>query len=229
MKDRKIPTLEEYLNEDFFNPFDEEDKKKAEKKPKKMVDNGGRLIKSGEHFNIGRIEFVKRPAGGYTVKAKTQFARGETVEVSPVIILPEAAKTVQRLKDIIFEINKEKGHWGLVLGYGSLYKHSQNPNVEYAYNKKTRRMHFITKRPVNVGEELTIDYGKNYWEDRTEFNTMANIDVEEELKKLDIEESEVQPNVRDIQGTQSMKTISDPKNRNNPVYSGRAIRGAGQS
>lgn len=235
-----IPTLEEYkkINEDFFNPFDEEDDKPKE--PKHISDKGGLLSLKKETFNLARVEYTKRPGGEYTVKAKTHFARGEIVEICPVIILGEEAKTIDQLKDIIFEIDRDKNEWALVLGYGSLYRHADKPNLDYAYNKLTKQMYFITRRTVKHGEEMTINYGQDYWMERMTFNTMADVEkansennqgmpITAKVVTKDIEESEVQPNKADIKNTEDIRKLSSPNNPHNPVRSGVAIVGTGQS
>jgi hypothetical protein len=230
----KIPTLEEYkkMNEDFFNPFDEKDLDK-EVKPKHISDRSGPLIPRKETFNLARIEYSKRPNGEYTIIAKTQFAKGEIVEMCPTIILKEDAKVVEKLKDIIFEIDKDKGEWALVFGYGSLYHHADQPNVDYAYNRLTRQMYFITRKPVKLGEELTINYGKNYWQERISINTIADLEEKPKMSgkvvTKDKNESMVQPNSEDLKNTDNIRTLSSPRNPANPVISGVAIVGQGQS
>jgi hypothetical protein len=235
----KIITLEEYkkMNEDFYNPFDEDDDKI--KKPKKISDKSNPLQLRKESFNLSRVEWSKRPNGEYTVLSKTQFAKGEIIEICPTIILGEGALTVDRLKDLVFEIDKDKKEWALVLGYGSLYRHSKKPNVDYAFNKITKQMYFITKTFVKQNEELTINYGSDYWMERTAFNTMATPERTDKnqgmpifgkiITKKDIDESEIQPNSEDIKNTNNIKNISSPKNKNNPVISGIPIIGSGQS
>lgn len=236
MKINKIPTLEEYsqLNEDFFNPFDEDGQFK-ETKPKHIADKGGSLALRKETFNLARVEFAKRPGGEYTVISKTQFANGEVVEICPVIILKEEAKTIDRLKDVIFEIDKDNNEWALALGYGSLYKHADKPNLDYAFNKLTKQMYFITKRPIKQNEELTINYGSNYWMERMTFNTMADLEktstqnqgmpiISAKVITKDNNESIIQP----ADNTQS-QSINAPNNPNNPIRSGIAIIGSGQS
>ncbi|MFW6311002.1 MAG: SET domain-containing protein-lysine N-methyltransferase [Nanoarchaeota archaeon] len=234
MGDKIIP-FDEYLklHEDFYNPFDKDDDTEKEKKPSKIKDNGGLLSVRKESYNPSRIEWSKRPGGEYTVKSKTHFARGEIIEICPVKILDEIAKTINGLKDIIFEINKKENLWGLVLGYGSLYKHSEEPTCDFAYNKSTRQMYFIARRPIKVGEELTINYGKEYWQERMDFNMMGDeerTDQNQGMPRVSKEtsESEVQPNAADIQNTQSIKGLSSPKNPHNPVRTGIAIKGMGQ-
>ena len=229
-----ILSLEKYkeLNEDFYNPFDEADES-AKKEPTTIKDSGGSFEKKKESFNLSRVEWSKRPGGGYTVIAKTQFARGEVIEICPLIILGEEAKTIERLKDIIFEIDTKKGEWGLVLGYGSLYSHSDKPNIEFAYNKRQKHMFFIAKRPIQLREELTIDYGKQYWQERSNLNLMATIPnvsnvKDETILKPELEESEIQPGMVDQTTVNTAKSFAKPNDKSNPVVSGVAIIGLGQ-
>ena len=160
------------LDEDFYNPYDEEERAKAtkRKKPEHISDKGGLLKPRREIFNINRVVYSKRPNGEFTILSKTQFAKGEIIEICPIIFVGYEAKAIDRIKDFIFEIEKtgkNGGLWGLVLGYGSLYKHSEEPNVEYAYNRANRQMYFKAARVIQAHEELTINYGKDYWEERS--------------------------------------------------------------
>jgi len=166
------------LEEDFYNPYI--DDVAGDPKPKKtehISDKGGLLKPRREIFNINRVVYSKRPNGEFTIMSKTQFAKGEIIEISPIIFVGYEAKAIDRLKDFIFEIEKEGSKngamYGLVLGYGSLYKHSEKPNVEYAYNRANRQMYFMAARTIQAHEELTINYGKDYWEERAAFSTIA--------------------------------------------------------
>ena len=229
------------INEDFYNPFGDDESAKESKKPKQISDKGGSLLLRKETFNLSRVEFSKRPGGEYTVIAKTQFAKGDIVEICPVIILKEEAKTIDKLKDIIFEIDRESNEWALVLGYGSLYRHNEKANLDYAYNKLTKQMYFITKRPIKLAEELTLNYGQDYWMERMTFNTMDDIERTDKNQGMpiisgkvvtkdekDIDESEIEPNSADIKNQSTIKNISSPNNPANPVRSGVAIIGTGQ-
>lgn len=160
------------FNEGFFNPYDEETKKE-EKKNVRISDGGGSVIPRKEIFNINRVEYSKRPNGEFVVYSKTQFAKGEIVEICPIIIVGMEAKAIPNLKNYIFEIEKSKNKFGVVLGYGSLYKHSENPNLNYAYNRSNRQMYFTAARPIQAQEELSINYGKDFWDEQATFNTVA--------------------------------------------------------
>jgi uncharacterized protein len=52
-----------------------------------------------------------------------------------------------------------------VLGCGMLYNHSSDPNVEYVQDEPST-ITFLALRAVKPGEELTIDYGEEWWETR---------------------------------------------------------------
>jgi uncharacterized protein len=166
------------LEEEFHNPFDNAEKEKS-KKPVRMTDSGGPLKQRKETFNINRVLYSKRPNGEYTLMSKTQFAQNEIIEICPIIMVGIEAKAIPMLKDYVFEIEKEgfgstgKGMYGIVLGYGSLYRHSDTPNVSYAYNRSNKQMYFMAAKTIQAQEELTIDYGKDYWAERTAFNTLA--------------------------------------------------------
>ncbi len=237
----KIKTLNE---EGFYNPYDEDEKagkSKGNKKPVRISDQGGLLKPRREIFNINRVVYSKRPNAEFTVLSKTQFARGEIIEIAPIIFLGFEAKAIDRLKDFIFEIEKDGkngGMWGLVLGYGSLYKHSDNPNVEYAYNRSNRQMYFKAGKVIQAHEELTINYGKDYWDERAMFGTMAP-KTETPTEKVEGEaEGEVdegmglQPNADTVTGELQTKGNSSPgsggpddvSNRMNPARSGIAFK-----
>lgn len=239
-----LPTLEEYitqqhnLSEDFYNPYDENDSN-AKKEPVHIADSGGYVGPAKESFNISRVVWTKRPGGDYAIKAKTQFAKGEIVEICPLIILDAIAKTVDRLKDIVFEIDKKKGEYGLVLGYGSMYGHSDKANLDFAYNKRQKHMFFIANRPIQLNEELTINYGKSYWEDRSNLDLMGETPNLSTAKKegedngilplqTEVEESEIQANAADLKGHQSRVIFAEPMSKANPAVSGVSIKGLGQ-
>lgn len=190
------------LDEDYFNPYDEDAKvsKQNNAKPISISDKGGLLQPRREIFNINRVVYSKRPNGEFTLLSKTQFAKGEIIEICPVIFVGYEAKAIPKVKDIIFEIEKtgrNGGMWGLVLGYGSLYKHAEDCNVEYAYNRSNRQMYFKALRTIQAHEELTINYGKDYWDERASFNTEAPIN---ETPPEAIKEDEIQPNGDDLTG-----------------------------
>ena len=87
---------------------------------------------------------------GRGVFAARAFASGEVVESCPTVELADADVT-GRLNDYV--------------GLGMLFNHSADPNLEYVQDDPTTIV-FRTVRKVKRGDELTIDYGDEWWETR---------------------------------------------------------------
>jgi hypothetical protein len=66
------------------------------------------------------------------------------------------------LEDYLF--NDTSGCKMLALGYGSLFNHSQHPNIDYRVDSVNEVIRFSTGHAhIVVGEELCIFYGANLW------------------------------------------------------------------
>lgn len=93
--------------------------------------------------------------------ATKEMRKGEIVEVSPVILIPEVearhaiGKTI--LTSYVFRWNEE--YTALALGHGSLFNHDFEANVTYASNFSGKSIVFKTTRKVKKGEQLFINYG----------------------------------------------------------------------
>ena len=100
---------------------------------------------------------------GRGVFAARAFAEGEVVEDCPTLEVADGDVT-GTLSDYVFS-SGEDGEVLLLLGYGMLYNHSADPNLEYV-QYEPRMISFVTTRPVEAEEELTIDYGVEWWQGR---------------------------------------------------------------
>jgi hypothetical protein len=100
---------------------------------------------------------------GRGVFATRRFAKGELVERCPTVELPRSEVT-GRLNDYVYS-SVNDGDVLVVLGYGMLYNHSENPNLEYTQERPST-IEFLALQTVRPGEELTIDYGDEWWETR---------------------------------------------------------------
>lgn len=57
------------------------------------------------------------------------------------------------------------GRMALALGLGSLFNHSEQPNVTYSLDVATDSIRYTAVRDVQEGEELCIFYGHKLWFD----------------------------------------------------------------
>jgi uncharacterized protein len=106
---------------------------------------------------------VKRGPHGRGVFATRRYIKGQLVERCPTVEVPDS-EVSGRLDDYVYASVKD-GNVLIVLGYGMLYNHSDDPNVEYVQEEPSV-ITFRALRTVTAGEELTIDYGEEWWETR---------------------------------------------------------------
>jgi SET domain-containing protein len=86
------------------------------------------------------------------------------VETCPTVVLLED-EIDGLLRDYVFASSRQ-GKFLLVLGYGMLYNHSARPNLVHRTAGRLT-LEFVALRDIAAGEELTHDYGPDYWNDRT--------------------------------------------------------------
>ena len=69
--------------------------------------------------------------------------------------------------NIILEDDAEEAKFnGLVLGYGSIFNHSNDNNASYYMDTKKNVYVFHSIRKIKKGEQITISYGEEWWTSR---------------------------------------------------------------
>ena len=131
-------------------------------KKNKIIQEGGNnnpFIRNGIVLRDSRY-------GGKGVFTTEPITEGDTIEISPFLIIPTNDISSENiLKNYVFK--HDNNYSSLVLGYGSMYNHNDNPNVQYYFNDDEKTM-FLYKaiRNIEANEELCISYGDNYWKER---------------------------------------------------------------
>ena len=105
-----------------------------------------------------------RSRHGRGVFASRAIRDGETVETCPTLELP-AADVAGQLLDYVFDSPDAEDMVVMPLGYGMLYNHSAEANLEYV-EADDRGIAYVAVRPIAAGEELTINYGEQWWDTR---------------------------------------------------------------
>ena len=105
--------------------------------------------------------------------ATEKIKAGEIIEICPIIFLSDKdANYIKDTSDFLkfyyleqAPINKSC----LMLGYGSLYNHSENPNADVDYNIKTLNRYLIFEaiKDIQTGEEIVYNY--NDYDERVDF------------------------------------------------------------
>ena len=108
-----------------------------------------------------RIKNTKTMGRG--IFAPEHIKRGVLIHVSELLKIPLTEIIYcPTLEKYVFGYDKK--HSVMALGLGSLFNHSEEPNVEawHGYKDDREIMEFRTICQVKKGQQLFIDYGKNY-------------------------------------------------------------------
>lgn len=99
------------------------------------------------------------PFGGRGVFTSQAIPAETTIELAPVIVL-DAAETEMihetRLHDYYFIWDGDGS--AIALGYGGLYNHSRENNVDFYMDYDFKQINFFALRDIKAGEELLINY-----------------------------------------------------------------------
>ena len=118
--------------------------------------------------------YVKKIAGKKRgVFANRDFKKGELIEICPVVILDELeSKKIDEtaLKHYVYIWNREPETYAICLGNGSIYNHSDNPNIEFEKDLDNLCIKFFATKDVAKDEELLHDYGWDGPYDWSEIN-----------------------------------------------------------
>lgn len=95
---------------------------------------------------------------GRGVFAGRAFAKGEVIEVCPVVaIVPAPTGSLGVLDHYVFKWGKD-GSLAVALGYGSLYNHSPKANARFSPRVAKEDIVFRAARDIAAGEQIFIDY-----------------------------------------------------------------------
>ncbi|KAG0264339.1 hypothetical protein DFQ27_001281 [Actinomortierella ambigua] len=103
------------------------------------------------------------PKKGRGVFASVLIPARTVIDVSPVLLFPTDEYNAHgRYTQLDHYTYRWPGGMALALGLGSMFNHSNKPNVGYQRLFDQRCIRYSTLRDIQAGEELFISYG-NVW------------------------------------------------------------------
>ncbi|MBI2054057.1 MAG: SET domain-containing protein-lysine N-methyltransferase [Candidatus Staskawiczbacteria bacterium] len=120
-----------------------------------------------------KIKIIDIKGRGRGVVATKNIARGEIIEFCPIVFISEKEASFFEKENTVLKfywlLQPETKKSCLMLGYGSLYNHSKNPNAEADYDIKKSKdyLFFRALKKIKAGEEIVFDY--QFDDDKEEF------------------------------------------------------------
>lgn len=118
---------------------------------------------SSKKIIVGKSQI---PNAGRGVFALRNIKKGENVESCPILEIPQYEMEYFKesiLITYLFYFGKKKERAAFALGFGSIYNHSDKPNVSFKIKPEKELIEFTALVDIKKGEELTFNYrgGKN--------------------------------------------------------------------
>ena len=115
-----------------------------------------------ELYKNPNIVARKSPVGGYGVFATGDVAAEDILEECHSINISTRVAMGGLFRDYRFWSTKEKTHYSIVFGYGSIFNSSETPNAYWLTPDSLDSLFiFRAKRDIVAGEEIFLDYHKS--------------------------------------------------------------------
>lgn len=101
---------------------------------------------------------------GYGVYAQEHIQSNKFIEIAPVIVCEKELIKVKNIVDYIISWNNKLA---VPLGWTMLYNHSDNNCCDFSSNFQENLLAIITNREIEKGEQLTVNYGNNWFSSRS--------------------------------------------------------------
>lgn len=116
--------------------------------------------KTGVVAKAKRNTYVKKVKGkGRGVFALRDIREGQIIEVCPVLVFTKwESKVFKKTNLHNYHFDWKKGGSAILLGFGSLYNHDDEPSAEMQHDMNKRVTDVVALRDIDAHEEITIDY-----------------------------------------------------------------------
>ncbi|KAI1797052.1 hypothetical protein LXA43DRAFT_985739 [Ganoderma leucocontextum] len=140
------------------------------------------LCKAPAHLNSAGLRIEYADGKGRGVYACREIPAQTLIEISPVLLFPAAEYEAHGRHTMLdhYTFVWRDGRMALALGLGSLFNHSQRPNVSYTIDHATDSIRYTTSQRVLPDEELCIFYGHKLWFNPVDVADDVQVEAREE-------------------------------------------------
>lgn len=114
-------------------------------------------------FMDKRLECKWEEKTGHGIYATENIPKGVFVEIAPVVILEPERMADENLNIYVIAW---KDKIALSLGWTMMYNHSDNNSCEFSSNIHDNLLAIVTIRDIMKGEQLTVNYGPDWFSSR---------------------------------------------------------------
>lgn len=129
----------------------------------------GKLLKKSKPINsIKKVGYGNSELEGVErgVIATKNIIPEEEIERSLYIETNAMVMNLPGLSDVAFQISDNQ--YAIGLGLISVYNHSDNPNADWEIDTTSNQIIIKSLTEIESGQEITINYGKDYWKTRSD-------------------------------------------------------------
>ncbi|KAI0290872.1 hypothetical protein BC826DRAFT_1024648, partial [Russula brevipes] len=118
-----------------------------------------------ENLNSTGCKIKYSEGKGRGVYASKAIPACTLLEISPALLFSAEEYEAHGRHTVLdhYTFKWRDGRMALALGLGSLFNHSDAPNVSYSIDAATESIRYTTVRAIEPDEELCIYYGPNLW------------------------------------------------------------------
>ena len=120
-------------------------------------------LKYGGRSDVYPIKITYDSAYNRGVIATRKILVGNIIEICPGII-DDDENFIGVIRDYIFKLSDNEDKSVVAFGNGSLYNHSDDNNAEYYMDDD--KLYFKAIKDIDIGDEIFVHYGDNYWSSR---------------------------------------------------------------
>lgn len=107
------------------------------------------------------VEMKPSPVHGRGMFAKIRIKAGKVIETAPLIFIKRERDLTDDSIVRRYDLRLEGENSAIMLGYGSIYNHSDYNNAIWYYQGDLLFVEAV--RDINPGEEVFVNYGPTYW------------------------------------------------------------------
>ncbi|KAI9025792.1 hypothetical protein CLU79DRAFT_833604 [Phycomyces nitens] len=127
------------------------------------------------------LELRSHPERGRGVFATIPIVRNTVVDISPVLHFSHDEYSQHGKYTVLDHYTyRWKDGYALALGLGSMFNHSNHPNVGFIRDLDNGLIRYIATDNISKDEELCISYGSNIWFKNTEAEEKAELEQKHE-------------------------------------------------